>query len=146
MAKVYKIYTAGKMGGLTYEQQMEWRFKIESLIRAATDKSVTFVHPPEFYRYDKSWHKSEIEAKMWDISQIKDSDIVIVDLSTIDSSIGTHIELGVIEGMNEFGYKHIHVIGVGKPNTDHPWIELSLLRQEDTLEAAAEYIANYLLI
>lgn len=146
MSKTYKIYTAGKMGGLTYDEQMSWRKQIEKLIRDRTNKDVEFVHPPRFYQYGRGFHKTEREVRMWDISNVKDSDIVIVDLSTISDSIGTHIELGVIEAMNEFGYKHIHLIGVGKPNTEHPWIMDGLLRWEESLEDAAEYIATYLLI
>lgn len=146
MGKTYKIYTAGKMGGLTFAQQMDWRIKIENLIREQTDKQITFVHPPMFYTYDEQLHKTESEVMSWDISQVKDSDIVIVDLSTISDSIGTHFELGIAEAMNEFGYKHIHIIGVGKSNTDHPWISLCCLRQEETLEDAAKYIVNHLLI
>lgn len=144
--KTYKIYTAGKMGGLTYEQQMLWRSQIEHLVKKQTDKSVNFIHPPMFYQYGQNYHKSEREAMIWDISQIKDSDIVVVDLNTIADSIGTHIELGIAEAMNEFGYKHIHVIGIGEPNTDHPWIPLTTLRIEPTVEKAAEYIVNYLLV
>ena len=146
MSRTFKIYTAGKMGGLTYEQQMGWRKQIETLIRNRSDANVVFVHPPEFYRYGENLHKSEAEAMEWDLAQIKDSDIVIVDLSTIADSTGTHIELGVANVMNQFGYKHIHIIGVGKPNTEHPWIPLCLLRQEDELEDAADYISDYLLI
>lgn len=137
------------MGGLSFEQQMKWRTQVEDLINNKISNyniKVKFIHPPMFYRYGKNWHKNEREVMEWDLSQVKDSDIVIVDLSTISSSIGTHIELGVIEAMNEFGYKHIHVIGVGEPDTDHPWIPLCALRIEDTVEKAVEYIVDYLLV
>lgn len=132
------------MGGLSYIDQMKWRNDFESILRSRSDKSLTFVHPPMFYQYGDT--VNEREARTWEISQLKDSDIVVVDLKTIMDSIGTHIELGVIEAMNEFGYKHIHVIGIGKPNVNHPWIQMGILRQEDTLEDAADYISTYLLI
>ena len=144
--KHFKIYTAGKMAGLSYEEQMGWRKEIERLIRQKTEANITFIHPLAYYRYDKTEHKSEREVKSWDLNQVKDSDIVIVNLSDIADSIGTHYELGVIDAMNSFGYKHIYVIGVGKPNTNHPWIDLTLLRQEDNFEDAAEYVVNYLLL
>lgn len=97
-----------------------------------------------FYQYGNE--TNEREAREWEISQLRDSDIVVVDLTTIADSIGTHIELGIIEAMNEFGYKHIHMIGIGKPNADHPWIQTGLLKQVDTPEDAADYIVNYLLL
>ena len=131
------------MGGLSYAEQMKWRNHFETVLRARCDKSLTFVHPPMFYQYcDET---NEREARMWEINQLKDSDIVVVDLTTIADSIGTHIELGIIEAMNEFGYKHIHLIGVGEPNISHPWIQIGLFRQEITLEDAADYISTYLL-
>lgn len=131
------------MGGLSYAEQMKWRNHFETVLRARCDKSLTFVHPPMFYQYGDE--TNEREARMWEINQLKDSDIVVVDLTTIADSIGTHIELGIIEAMNEFGYKHIHLIGVGEPNISHPWIQIGLFRQENTLEDAADYISTYLL-
>lgn len=78
---------------------------------------------------------------------IRESDIVIVNLVGVNDSIGTHYELSTIDAMNSFGNRHIHAIGIGKPDTKiHPWIELSLLRSEEDYEKAAEYIVNYLLI
>lgn len=142
--KTYKIFTAGKMGGLSYDEQMKWRNNLEMILRARCDKSFTFVHPPMFYQYGDE--VNEREAREWEINQLKDSDIVVVYLDNIADSIGTHIELGIIEAMNEFGYKHIHLIGVGKQNVDHPWIQMGMLRQENTLEDAADYISTYLLI
>ncbi len=142
--KTYKIFTAGKMGGLSYQEQMGWRNRIETIVRARTDKSLVFIHPPNYYQYDDG--VSETEKKVWEMSQIKDSDIVIVDLTTIKDSIGTHIEIGLIEGMNQFGNKHIHIVGIGEPNTDHPWIQMGILHKENTLEDLADYIINYLLL
>lgn len=132
------------MGGLLYAEQMMWRNRFEAILRSKCDKNVIFVHPPMFYQYGDELN--EKEAREWEISQLKDSDIVVVDLSTISDSIGTHIELGIIEAMNEFGYKHIHVVGVGKPNVNHPWIQMGILRQEDTIEDAVDYITTYLLL
>lgn len=132
------------MGGLSYDKQMIWRRSIETLLRKRTNKSLIFVHPPMFYQYGDE--TNEREARTWEINQLKDSDIVVVDLTTVSDSIGTHIEFGIIEAMNEFGYKHIHLIGVGKPNVNHPWIQMGLLKQVDTLEDAADYIINYLLL
>lgn len=142
--KTYKIYTAGKMGGLTYSQQMKWRKDFENTLRSRSDEDLIFVHPPMFYQYGEE--TDEREAREWDINQLKDSDIVVVNLSNIADSIGTHIELGIVEAMNEFGYKHIHLIGVGEPNTSHSWIQMGMLKTVKTVEEAADYISTYLLL
>lgn len=140
--KTYKIFTAGKMGGLDFKTQMEWREKIQNMIMSATNKNIIFVHPPLFYQYKDD----DIEAREWEMSQLQDSDIVIVDLSTIADSIGTHIELGIIEAINQTSNKHIYTVGVGKPNIQHPWISLGIFHREDTLEDAADYISQYLIL
>lgn len=132
------------MGGLSYQEQMEWRNRIETVVRAKTDKSLVFIHPPNFYQYNDG--VDETEKMVWEMSQIRDSDIVIVDLSTIKDSIGTLIEMGFIIGINQFGYKTKHIIGLGKPNTNHPWIQMGILHREDTPEDLADYIINYLLV
>lgn len=145
--KTYKIYTAGKMFGLSFEEQMGWRKNIEQLIRQRTDVPLRFVHPPLYFRYDKREHKSEREVKQWELSQVRDSDIVIVNLNGVNDSTGTHYELSMADAVNSFGNKHIYIIGIGKSDTQvHPWIELSLLRSEEEYEKAADYIADYLLV
>ncbi len=136
----------GKVDGLTYEQQMEWRKQLESLIRKKTDVGVSFVHPPMYYDYNNGeYHHNEREVKLWSINQIYNSDIVIVNLDDISNSVETIYELGVIDAINSIGNKFIHVIGVGK--YAHPWVvDSTLLRKETNLEDTAEYVVNYLLL
>lgn len=145
--KDFKIYTAGKMSGLSYEEQMAWRRHIEYAIKGRTSKAITFIHPPLYYHYDRpEEYQSEREVMEWDLSQIRDSDIVVVNLAGINDSTGTHFELGVTNSINNFGSKHIHVIGIGDPSSVYSWIRLSLHRCETTYEDAADYIARYLLV
>jgi len=143
--RTFKIYTAGQMSGLTYDDQMGWRLELERLVRTISN-NVIFVHPPHYYRYGEGMHQTEREAMVWDLAQIRDSDIVVVNLNSISKSIGTHMELGFIEAINQLSTKHLHLIGVGKPDVEHPWLNEVLLRREDTLEQAAAYISAYLLI
>lgn len=144
--KTYKIFTAGKMGGLGYNEQMNWRKEIEKLITSISDKAISFIHPPLYYQYKENDIENDVEAKTWEINQLKDSDIVIVDLSTIADSIGTHIELGIVDTINSTSNRFIYIVGIGKPNINHPWISQILFHREDTLEEAADYISSYLLI
>ena len=140
------------MYGLTYQQQMEWRSRIEHEVKLRTDKNVTFIHPPMFYNCETPVSESEkcqLEKEImdWDICQIKDSDILIVNLDNIHSSIGTHFELGVVHTINSTSDKHIYVIGIGNAEGElYPWIKLSLHRHENSVEEAADYITNYLLL
>lgn len=142
-----KIYTAGKMAGLTYNQQMEWREKLERLVREKTDKPVTFIQPPKFYSYSYPSHKTEKEVMDWDLEHLKECDIVAVNLEGVTQSIGTHFELATANAINQTGHKHIYTIGFNKSDQNlHPWIELSLHRYEETIEQAADYIVEYLMV
>lgn len=143
-----KIYTCGKMSGISYVEQMAWRLKIESEIKSAlnfTDERVKFVHPPYYYNYEEKYHKTEREILEWEMAQVHDCDIVIVNLDGIEDTIGSHMELGAVQGINRFGDKHIFVIGLGKDDGLHPWIKESCIRIEDDYAKAAEYIVEYLL-
>ena len=145
--KEFKIYTAGKMSGLSYQEQMNWRKEIEWAVEKKTNKKVHFIHPPVYYNYENQDYKSEKEIKDWEINQVRNSDIVIVNLDEVNDSVGTHYELCTVDAINSFGNKHIFVIGIGKLETSiHPWIQLSIHRQEETFEDAADYIVNYLLL
>lgn len=143
MNRGYKIFTSGKMGGLSYLEQMEWRRNLEKEILLKTDKKVTFIHPPLFFDYG---FPDQRTAKEWEINQILDSDIVVCDLSNIKDSIGTHIEIGIIEAVNRLPGKHIYTVGFGKPDSDHPWIKSSMFYRVADIEEAADFIATYLLI
>ena len=141
--KTYKIFTSGKMGGLSYEEQMKWRSQLEYLIRQQTNEKVTFIHPPDYFDYNFPDQKT---AKEWEINQVIDSDIVVVDFGSIKDSIGTHMELGVIHAINRIGNKHIATVGIGRPDTNHPWIQSSVFYQVVDVKEAADFICKYLLI
>ena len=153
MSKEIKIYTCGKMKGLTYEEQMSWRNNIQRLIenrfKYSYDGStkLTFVHPPQYYRYDKDYQKSEREIMEWELNQIRDTDILIINAEGIGESVGSHFEMGVAWSMNHFGNKYISVIGINENEEClHPWIQESFLRVEDSMSDAADFIVEYLII
>lgn len=143
--KRVKIFTAGKMGGLSYEEQMLWRNQLEKELCSNSIAEIVFVHPPKFYQYADNM-KDEIEAKAWETNQLKDSDIVVFNLQNISGSIGTHIELGIVDAINCSGLKHIYTVGFGVPDTNHPWISQIVMHTDDTVENVADYINTYLLI
>ncbi|MBS6715337.1 MAG: hypothetical protein KH231_07725 [Dialister sp.] len=150
----YKIYTAGKMGGWSYETQMGWRKCLEHEVKdnvQYTGNRVKFFHPPEFYTYDSEYkvYQSEKEVQTWDLNHIAESDIVAVYLQDIETSIGTLFELGFIHHLNQYRDKQIYVIGIGGDSGVkelHPWISMEMHRVEKTINDAAEYITDYLII
>ena len=145
--KEYKIYTCGKMSGISYEQQMKWRKEIEEHVKGLYDGNdrVKFIHPPQYFNYESILHKTEREILDWEMKQLHDSDIVVVDFNGIDSTTGSHMELGAVQGINRFGDGYIYVIGVGDDSNLHPWIKETCMRIEDNYSDAAKYIVEYLL-
>ena len=142
-----KIYTCGKMSGISFIEQMMWRSRIESEIKSSLDcgQSVKFIHPPLYYNYEENNHKTEREILEWEMTQVHDCDILIVNLDGIEDTTGSHMELGAVQGINRFGDKHIFVVGLGKSDNLHPWIKESCIRIEEDYAKAAEYIVEYLL-
>lgn len=142
-----KIYTCGKMSGISFIEQMMWRSRIESEIKSSLDcgQSVKFIHPPLYYNYEENNHKTEREILEWEMTQVHDCDILIVNLDGIEDTTGSHMELGAVQGINRFGDKHIYVVGLGKSDNLHPWIKESCIRIEEDYAKAAEYIVEYLL-
>ena len=142
-----KIYTCGKMSGISFQEQMEWRSNIEHEVKIRTYYSadVKFIHPPMFYNYEENNHQSEREILEWEMAQLHDCDIIVVNLDGIEDTTGSHMELGAVQGINRFGDKHIFVIGLGKDENLHPWIRETCIRIEEDYAKAAEYITEYLL-
>lgn len=147
----FKVYTAGKMGGLSQEEAMSWRTSLEHLIRVNIELThpkgvdVTFIHPPLYYSYEEQREKSAREMILWEINQIYQSDVVAVNLTGVLTSVGTLMELGAIQAINQSTAKYISVIGIGG-ECAYPWVNEVLLRREDTIEDAARYIAEYNLV
>ena len=144
-----KIYTCGKMSGIPYEEQMRWRNNFTSCLKKENDfidRKITIINPPIFYNYEHKVHKTEREILDWEMKQLHDCDIVVINFDGIDSTVGSHMELGAIQGINRFGDKYIFVIGIGKEDELHPWILETCNRIEPDCESAAKYVAEYLLI
>lgn len=144
--KEFKIYTAGKMAGLTYDEMMSWRYRIARNIKNRTDKPIKFIHPPLYFVPGDYPQEREGKVKEWDINQVKNSDIVIVCLDGVNTSAGTHFELSMVDAINSMTDRHIFVVSVGdEENGLHPWIADSIHYRATSFEDAAEYIVTYLL-
>lgn len=139
----FKIFTSGKMGGFSYQEQMAWRKELEHKVNNISPQSTTFIHPPTFFDYNS---QNQEMAKQWEINQLINSDIVVVNLNEIDKSIGTLMELGIIEGVNRVRDKKIYVVGIGDMYIEHPWLNTTFFKQVSTIDDAAEFIVDYLLI
>lgn len=143
MNKRIKIYEAGKMSGLSLKDMNTWRKNIKSLLEHyATYSSVnlTVVNPVDFYNFEEKRHQNEREVMMFDLSHVKTSDIVVVNLDGLNTSIGTCIEL------YEAYKRDIPVVALGTQEmyqSLHPWIKEYITRVEETDEEVVSYIRDF---
>lgn len=141
-----KIYLAGKMGGLTFNEMNAWRKTAsQKLLNASkySDKALHVVNPVLYYNFEEKRYQTEKEVEEFDLAHVISSNIIIVNLDGLASSIGTIIEL------HDAHYHHkIPVIAFGSRelyNDLHPWIKNDITRVERDIDGVIDYIRDFYL-
>ena len=139
-----KIYLAGKMGGLSFDEMNEWRNEAyQKLLKTAEyyGETVNVVNPVLYYNFEEKRHQTEIEVEEYDLAHVISSDIIIVNLDGLSSSIGTIIEL------HDAHYHHkIPVIAFGDRELYenlHPWVKNDITRVEPNIDEVVAYIRDF---
>lgn len=139
-----KIYLAGKMGGLTFDEMNEWRCEAcQKLLSQAEmfSEKINVVNPVLYYNFEEKRHQTEIEVQEFDLSHVISSDIIVVNLDGLKDSIGTIIEL------HDAHYHHrIPVIAFGGRalyDDLHPWVKNNITRVEDGVDDVVAYIRDF---
>lgn len=145
--KKIKIYLAGKMSGLTYQEMGVWRQEIENkfLIQSMlANYTIMALNPVKLYNFEEVKHQSEKEIMNYDISHVVTSDIIIVNLDGLATSDGSKIEI------YEANYnRKIPVIAFGDKelyNNLHPWLKECITRVEKNIEDVVDYIRDFYMI
>lgn len=137
-----RIYLAGGMSGLSFEEQTKWRSNVRDAILYGEydyDIKPRFFSPPEYYPIEEQRHKSEREAMEFDLNALRKSDLVIVNFNAPDS-IGTAMELMLARELR------IPVVGLNKDGFDlHPWLIECSTRICDDMYELVEYVVEYYL-
>ena len=146
MNKRLKIYEAGAMANLSFEEMNRWREKLKRLLEHYStyySVNLTVINPVDYFNFKDKRYQTEKEVMQYDLNHVKSSDIVIVNLNKLNTSIGSCIELYV-------AYKRgIPVIALGTKDMYkclHPWIKEYITRVEETDEQIAEYIRDFYFI
>lgn len=141
--KTLKIYLAGAMSGLTYEQMNEWRKSIKKRMLFLSDIyscPTIIINPVSYYNFRTPRHQNEREVMQYDLTHVRTSNIIVVNLSGLNNSIGSCIELYE-------AYKNdIPVISFGSQEDYeklHPWIKECITRNEKTIEGVENYIGDF---
>lgn len=141
-----KIYLAGKMSGLTFDEMNEWRrlFK-KKLLKINSDYGygyeLTIINPVDYYNFNVLRHQNEKEVRDFDLKNATSSDIIVVNLDGLNTSDGTKIEI------HDCSYYHnIPIVVFGDRSLYdnlHPWIKEDITRVEKNMDDVIEYITDF---
>lgn len=145
-----KIYLAGAIG--CYKENPDKATKWRSVVRGEITEKTLYsnkedwdvFNPTYYYNYWNPSHRTEKEIIRFEFNQLRQSDVVLVNLKDLEKSLGTSDEI-------LFSYLHgIPVIGFYEDSDDisfvHPWKIEQIDRIEtgkDALQNAIEYILEY---
>lgn len=140
MSKSYKVFIIGNPKYRNLVNNV-WQSNIVNKLTEYKDNKISFVYTQNYF--DEPYTD---ETRLWELNQIQDSDLVIVDLSNIANNISAHCMLTAIQMMNKVRTKHTFVIGIGESDTNNIWLTSCIFKQFSTLDEAAEYIADKIII
>lgn len=133
------MYLSGAMSGVSFEEQSKWRNNIMNEVKFNRDcaKTVHFFNPVNYYNFEEKNHKSEKEIMEFDLYNLRNSNLVVVNLNN-PSSIGTAMELMLAKELN------IPVIAFGIGDKEvHPWILETCTRVCDNLRDTVDHIVDF---
>lgn len=144
--KPLTIYLAGAMSCCSsFEEMNAWReYANEKLQDASniTGYPVKIINPVSYYNFEELKHQNEREIMQFDLNKVKSSDLIIVNIEGLNTSIGTAIEL------YEAYKRDIPVIAYN-PNGKfdyskiHHWLQCYVTRVEDNMFKLADYISEF---
>ena len=140
------IYLAGKISGLSKEEYTKWRNIIsDELIGTAhlIGAKIQVINPAEYFDFENMDRHLEKEVMQFDLNMVRQSDIVIVNVSGVSSSIGTAIELYEANRLN------IPVIAYTDRDVEddiHPWIENCFSTVQMRKDELINYICDFYMV
>lgn len=132
------------MSGLSYKDMTTWRLQAKKLIKKVsfdTNYKPEVINPVDYFNFETPpRYQSDREVMNYDLHHVETSDLIVVNLSQLNSSIGTIIELYRAYQLGipviAFGYmtEYDHL---------HSWIKCCITRVEKNLENVANYIYEF---
>ena len=133
-----RIYLSGGMS----EEQIKWRRQFINAIKFGDydyDKKPYMFDSTRYYNFAEGQHRSEREMMEFDLYNLRNSNLVVVNFNDI-KSIGIAMELMLAKE------KNIPVIGFGvNGQTVHPWLLECCTRVCENLREAVEYVVSFYL-
>lgn len=142
MTENLKMYLSGGMTDISLEEQTKWRKQFCDAVKYGDydyTKNPIFFDPTQKYSIFEKEHKSEREAFEYDLYNLRNSDLVVVNFNS-PKSLGTAMELILAK---ELG---IPVIGLNKDNKElHPWLVECSTRICDNMRELVEHVTEFYL-
>lgn len=136
-----KIYLSGSMSGVSFEEQTKWRHKVTEAIKYGyeREKNVDFFNLVNYYNLKEKRYKNEKEIMEFDIYNLRNSNLVIVNFNNA-LSIGTAMELMLAKELR------IPVVGWNSSKEElHPWLTECVTRMCEDLRETVEYVVEFYL-
>ena len=138
------IYLGGKMSGLSKDGYTRWR---KELADALYDESVLVgsniqvINPASYFDFNNMDRHLEKEVMQFDLNMVRQSDIVIVNVDDVSSSIGTAIELYEANRLNipVIAYTYSGVVN----DSIHPWIQECLSTVQMCKQELIDYVRDF---
>lgn len=126
-----------------HDYPKQWRENAKKYVEQLYD-DITLVSPTDFYEIGKNYHQSETEVMRFDLRMVRESDIVLVNLKDLHSSLGTSDEIlyAFIRGNTVIGF----IDDESELKKIHPWKIEQIDRIEtgkDSMKRAIDYIYKY---
>ena len=144
MKNTLQIYLGGKMSGLDYKTMSMWRREVATQLFITSsyfhNTKLCIIDPVTFFNFEEKRHQTELEVMKFDLAKVKSSDILIVNLDGLNTSIGTCIEC------YEAYKKEIPVLAFGSEelySNLHPWIQCCITRHDKTYLDTVQYIKDF---
>lgn len=138
---IFKIYMAGGMTDLSFEDQNNWRVAVKkNFENYDCDYKVKCFNPVDFYNmYDGSLYDSDLEVMQFDLHNVKNSNLIILNFNDM-RSLGTMAELAIAYE------KGIPVIGLNEKEQQlHPWQYCMTSKVFTNMDDMLDYIKRYYL-
>ena len=138
------IYECGAMSNCkSFEEMNTWRVCLKTAIKQIAENvgaNVRVINPCDYYRLDIIKHQSEMEVFNYDLSRVKESNLVIVNLEGLNTSIGSIIEC------YEAWKNNIPVLAFGSKQDYenlHPWVQCCITRRDKNYRECINYISDF---
>lgn len=137
------IYLGGKMSGLSKNDYYTWRSELENVLNGRANligASIQIINPAKYFDFDDMDRHLEKEVMQFDLNMVRQSDIVIVNVNRVSSSIGTAIELYEANRLNipVIAYTEGCVV-----DDIHPWIENCFSTVQMNRDELVDYICDF---